>query len=63
MQHLNKQHQAGISKRQAKTRQNPEFEILTNMSKRQFCLCHWDYIFNCNENENFSGKIDHINKT
>ena len=32
------------------------------MSKKQVCLCQRDYIFNCNENENVNGKIDHINK-
>ena len=48
---------------EAKAKQYPEAELLTNMSKRQICLCQWDYIFNCNENENQNGKMDHMNKT
>ena len=46
-----------------KAKQHPETEILTNMSKKQLCLCQWDDIFNCIENENDSGKVDHVNKT
>ena len=33
------------------------------MSKKQVCLYQWDYMINCNENENDNCKIDHINKT
>ena len=38
-------------------------ELLTNMSKKRVCLLQWDYMINCNENENHNGKIYHINKT
>ena len=34
---------------------------MTNMSKKQVFLPQWDYIINCNENDN--EKTDHINKT
>ena len=33
------------------------------MSKKQVCLYHWDYMINCNENQNDNGKKGHINKT
>ena len=33
------------------------------MSKMQVCLCQWDYIIKCNENENDNEKLDRINKT
>ena len=46
-----------------KLKQHCESELLTNMPKRKVCLCQWDYIFSCNENENDNRKIDHINKT
>ena len=32
------------------------------MSKKQVFLFQWDYMINCNENENGNGKIDHINE-
>ena len=32
------------------------------MFKNQVCLYHWNYMINCNENENDNGNIDHINK-
>ena len=35
----------------------------TFLYKKQVCLYQWDYMINCNENENNNGKIDHINKT
>ena len=43
--------------------QHPEAELLGNMSKKQVFLSQWDYIINCNENENDNEKTDHINKT
>ena len=33
------------------------------MSKKQVCLYQWDYMINCNENENDNGKRDNTNKT
>ena len=33
------------------------------MSKKQVYLYQWHYMINCNENENYNGKIDRINKT
>ena len=33
------------------------------MSEKQVFLCQWDYIMNCNENENDNVKADRINKT
>ena len=33
------------------------------MSKKQVCMCQWDNMINCNENENDNYKIDYINKT
>ena len=43
--------------------QHPEAELLTNMSKKQVHFFQWDYMINCNENENDNEKTDHINKT
>ena len=31
------------------------------MSEKQVFLCQWDYMINCNENDN--EKTDHLNKT
>ena len=52
---------AEIGKTLRKTKQLPETELLTNMSNKQVCLYQWNYMINCNENDN--GKLDHINKT
>ena len=52
-----------MAKIQAKAKQHPDSELLTNMSKKHVCLYQWDYMINCNENENDNGKVDHINKT
>ena len=43
--------------------QHPEAELSINMSKKQVCLYHWDYIINCNENKNDDSKVVHVNKT
>ena len=48
---------------QAKAKQQPEAELLTNMYKTEVCLNEWDYMTNCNKNENVNDKVDHINKT
>ena len=32
------------------------------MSKEQIFLFQWDYMINCNENDNCNGKLGHINK-
>ena len=48
---------------QAKAKQEPEVELLTNMYKTEVCLYDWDYMTNCNKNESVNGKVDHINKT
>ena len=48
-----------LAKIWAKTKQHPQAELLINMSKKQVCLYQWDYVINCNENENDNGKIDH----
>ena len=32
------------------------------MSKKQIFLFQWDYMINCNENENDNRKINHVNK-
>ena len=50
-------------KNQAKAKQHPEAELLTNMSKKQVFMWQWDYMINCIENENDNEKTDHINKT
>ena len=52
-----------MAKIQAKTKQHPEVELLTNMCKKQVCLYQWDFMINCYENENDNGKVDHLNKT
>ena len=51
-----------MAKKQAKAKQHPEAELLTNMSKKQVCLYQRDYMINCNANENDNVKIDHTNK-
>ena len=51
-----------MAKKQAKAKQHPEAELLTNMSKKQVCLYQRDYMINCNANENDNGKIGHTNK-
>ena len=33
------------------------------MSKNQICLYQWDYMINCNENEDDNGTINYIIKT
>ena len=52
-----------MAKIQAKAKQRPEAELLTNMSNKQVCLYQWDYMINCNENENDNDKVDYTNKT
>ena len=38
-------------------------ELLMHMSKKQVFLCQWDYMINCNEDENDNEKTSHVNKT
>ena len=62
-QHFSKQRQAEIGKKLSKSKQYPEAELLTNISKKEIFLYQWDYIINCNENENDNEKTNHISKT
>ena len=50
-----------LAKTQAKFKQHSEAELETNISEKQVCQYQWDYMSNCNENDN--GKVDHLNKT
>ena len=52
-----------LAKNEAKAEQQPEAELLTNMSKKQVFMCQWIYMIICNENKNDNEKTDHINKT
>ena len=51
-----------MAKNYAKAKQHPETDFLINMFKTEVCLFQWDYMINCNGNENDNRKIDHINR-
>ena len=52
-----------LAKNQAKAKQHPEAELLTNMSTKQVCLCQLVYMISCNENEKDNEKTGYINNT
>ena len=52
-----------LAKNQAKAKQHPEAELLTNMSTKQVCLCQLVYMISCNENEKDNEKTEYINNT
>ena len=52
-----------LTKNETKAKQHPEAELLIKMFKKQVFLFQWNYMINCNENDNDNGTIDHINKT
>ena len=58
-QHFYKQCQVEIGKNLSKSYATPEAELLINMFKKQACLYQWDYMINCNDNENDNGRVDH----
>ena len=50
-----------LAKNEAKTKQETEAKLLTNISKNKF-VCFSEIVW-LNDNENNDEKIDHINKT
>ena len=56
-QHFYKQRQTEIWKKLSKSWATLWGWTFENMSRKQVCLYQWGYMINCNENQNYNGKL------